>query len=188
MKKTILFAFFALFFCLSGVSLFAQNNALFKAAEKGTSADVQNAVKKGADVNARDSYGNERTALMVASSNDALDVIKELIALNADVNAQDIYGKTALMYAAEFSTNTEIIKTLIKANADVNAKDSDGMTALMLALSEDNINADTVRLLVASGADVKTQNKYMKRAIDYLEKNKKLRGTNVYLELRELLR
>jgi len=84
----------------------------------------------GADVHARDEYG--QTALILAAGNGHTATVERLLAAGADVNARDQNGQTALMFA-EGRGHTEMVERLLAAGADVNARDRNGRTALMLA-------------------------------------------------------
>ena len=73
---------------------------LLEAASKGNYAQIEDIIKQGVNVNAKDKYG--KTALMHAASAGHLDVVKFLVehgADVADVNAKDEMGWTASEYA-----------------------------------------------------------------------------------------
>jgi ankyrin repeat protein len=83
-------------------------------------------------VNAKSTLG--ATALMSASGQEHLDVVKTLLAANADANAaQNSY--TALMLASQ-NGHLDMVQTLLDSNADVNAKSTLGLTALTLAVQK----------------------------------------------------
>src|SRR5262245_34853914 len=69
--------------------------ALLKAAQAGSVADVQAALKAGVDVNAADESGS--TALSIAAYGGHGDVVQALLAANADVNRANRKGLTPLM-------------------------------------------------------------------------------------------
>ena len=86
------------------------------------------------------------TALMGASLNGHLDVVRALLAAKANVNAKYSDGMTALMMASS-KGNLDLVQALLAEGADVNAKTSNGVTALMLAK-----DAEVRALLVRAGA------------------------------------
>lgn len=121
---------------------------LFSAAKDGNTQRVNELIKTGVNVNRRN--GTNHTALMYASTQGHLKVVKALIEAGADVNSPNPFGGiTALMYAS-MRGYSGVVKALIKARANLNQHEHiRGRTALMLA-SE---HPDVVRELVRAGAD-----------------------------------
>jgi ankyrin repeat protein len=77
---------------------------------------------KGADVNATDNHGN--TALMLAASGGAFQVIQTLIGGGANVNAKNKDGWTALRFARESKeADEERQKLIVKLLQEAGAKD-----------------------------------------------------------------
>ncbi|MEM4295602.1 MAG: ankyrin repeat domain-containing protein, partial [Candidatus Anstonellales archaeon] len=107
-----------------------ENAKLINSSKNGDIIGVVKAFLNGADVNAKDKYGN--TALIWATENNNTDIVELLIKAEVDVNVQDKDGRTALMYAAKHG-NTEIVKLLRKGGAAVNQEDNYGWTATMYA-------------------------------------------------------
>jgi len=106
----------------------ADGDGLHDAADNGDVEKVRALLDAGANVNARNNYGE--TALMRTALNGHAEVAALLIDAGADVDAKDDYGGTALMWAA-WRGNAEEVKLLIDAGADVDAKNDDGRTALV---------------------------------------------------------
>jgi ankyrin repeat protein len=138
-----------------------------KLCESGTPQQVQEALKAGADANAKNETGwtdfNEGvTALMIAAyRNENPEVVSILANAGADIDARDIEGGTALMWAAN-RENPEFVSVLLKAGADVNARDKvegdvdsvqSGLTVLMY-VARNNGNPEVISALVKAGADV----------------------------------
>ena len=96
-------------------------------------ADVSRCIGAGAEVNARDKYGN--TPLRKAAEhNENPAVITALVKAGAKVNAKDKYGNTPLHMAASENKNPAVITALLKAGADVIAKNKSGETPLQSAM------------------------------------------------------
>ena len=90
-------------------------------------------------------------ALMIASQEGQIDVVKHLIANGADVDTTNDEGWTALMIASH-QGYTEIVELLIANGADVNASEEKGRTALMIASFIGQ--TEIVKYLIVNGADV----------------------------------
>src|SRR5437879_7404602 len=94
--------------------------------------DGAGSLRKGADVNARDS--RVWTPLMRAAGNGHVEIVKLLIEHGADVNVRDTdkhnAGHTALMH----TTHLEIIELLLKHGGDPNIRNDRGLTGYETAL------------------------------------------------------
>ncbi|HEY2707045.1 MAG TPA: ankyrin repeat domain-containing protein [Caulobacteraceae bacterium] len=133
---------------------------LFRAARSGEVAAARNAIAAKVDVNAK---RDGETPLIAASAACQLGIVNVLLASGAKLNEQGRdrsfhfmapVGSTPLMAAARQSgpNCTSVAKRLINAGADVNVQDPDGRSALYSAAL--NGQLDTVRLLLAAGADI----------------------------------
>jgi hypothetical protein len=127
-----------------------------KLCRSGTAAQVEEAIRNGANVNASVGIGTTLgyTPLMEAAQYSTPDVVATLIKAGAEVNASTNNGSTPLSYAAWYST-LDVVTALIKAGADVNASNSYGGTALMTAAQFST--PDVVAALIEAGADVNAQ-------------------------------
>ena len=130
---------------------------LISAACVRTVEQLEEILKKGADINAKDITG--RTPLMNAVPRNTPSVVRFLIEAGSNVNAASETGMTPLMliaggarkkYPRKDDEIMDIVKLLLDAGADINAKDSEGRSALMFAL--ENENALVVKALLAAGA------------------------------------
>ena len=122
--------------------------------ESGLTRNISGLLARGADVNARYSYGF--TALMAAAGNGRTEtrIVAGLLNEGADINAEASDGSTALMIAAEHGHAETVLALLSHDGIKVNAAKSNGFTALMLAtlygrtktvlalLSRDEINVN----------------------------------------------
>jgi uncharacterized protein len=105
-------------------------------------------------------------ALMLASLNGDLDLVKLLITKGAEVNKQ---GWTPLHYAAA-NGNDDVAKLLIGYSADVNAQSPNGTTPLMMAARGDHMS--TAKLLLDHGANLNQKNQIGMNALDFAKQYK----------------
>ena len=126
---------------------------LYAASYDGDIAKVKELLKRGVNVNMKDSE-NGMTPLMIASANGRTTVVQTLLEKYADVSARANDGETALLMAATYGY-TDIVKILLKEGAQVNLKTiKEGLTPLIAAsfrghtgvvqalLAADNIDVD----------------------------------------------
>ena len=85
-------------------------------------------IDSGADLNAKNRYGN--TALIRSVLSKSPETAKLLIEAGADLNIQNDFSDTALIKATE-DNSIEMASLLINAGADLNIK-KNGYTALIL--------------------------------------------------------
>jgi ankyrin repeat protein len=133
-------------------------------------------LEKGADIHTKDNDGH--TPLMAICSGKTLDtdgteedylkIARLLIEQGADVNEMENKGETALHKAAFFHFDA-CIELLVQHGADINIQSHDGSTPMMNAISDEEIPRclQTVKLLVAKGADITLQDReYGHTALD----------------------
>ena len=110
---------------------------LFDAVKSGDLAEVERLLNAGADIEARDRWGN--TPLHYACINGHTEVARMLLDHGADVGARDQWGDTPLHLACEWCAyNT--IEILIERGADPGAQGEDGRTPLDYACDLDESN------------------------------------------------
>src|SRR6202167_2237231 len=136
---------------LAGASLaLAGAPSLLDTAEAGDHvAAMRLASAKGADVNAAGADGT--TAIMYASANGDLELVRALIKIGANVKLANQFGTSALTEAAIIGS-APIVEALLKAGGDPNFKNSKGATPLMAAARTGKV--DAAKALLASGADI----------------------------------
>lgn len=127
----------------------AEGKTLYEAVAKGEQKLVKVLLKKGADVNAKDTKG--LTPLVYAVAGGHEKIAKMLIDAGADVNAIANDGRRAL-YVAVAAGDLGIVKLLIEGRVDVNIKDGHGSTALHTAAVWDR--REIAEFLIKAGADV----------------------------------
>jgi ankyrin repeat protein len=132
----------------------AQDLALIAAARRGDLGVVEELIRAGASVQARD--GDGRTALLVATEADRIPVARALIAAGADVNAKDEMEDSPFLYAGAEGRNA-ILKMTLAAGADLKSVNRYGGTALIPAAHHGHIEA--VRILLGTKIDKDHVNK-----------------------------
>ena len=97
---------------------------------------VKRAVMQGANINAKDNYGN--TALLVAGwSTDNFHLIRYLVESGANINESNQNGDTPLMDAA-YLDKSEFVRYLLVSGADPSLKNFNGDSAMDLAKTDTN--------------------------------------------------
>src|SRR5690554_3664168 len=91
---------------------------LFRTAREGSAEEVTFLLSTGANVKARDEYG--QTPLMYAAAENSGEVLKVLLEAGADINARSGAGWTPLMYAAR-DNSIEVVLALAEWDADPSA-------------------------------------------------------------------
>ena len=120
------------------------NRTLIQAAGEGNIVLVRRCFAKDADVNTKDELGH--TPLHKAAREGHKIIIKLLIAKGADVNARD-YSATLLR---------DGVVTFTLDSGDLNPKNQGGYTPLYGSIV--GHHTETVKLLIANGADVNVKN------------------------------
>lgn len=164
------------------------NDFLFKACSDGDYARVRKLLNAGADINAREIESetplmyaavedrtevvkllldrgaeinlqsvNRETALGRAVGMSRYEAVSMLLDRGANIEQSTEGGGTPLMDAAGLD-DLKMLKLLLARGAKVNVTDDEGDTALMAAVVK-SVSSDTVRFLLASGADVNLRNK-----------------------------
>ncbi len=125
---------------------------------------VNRLLRERANVDARAPL--ERTALMTAALAGHASIVESLLIGGANVNLVDHRGTTALMEAAR-SGSVTAIHALAKRKADPDAIDASGRTALIIACQARHASEETVRALLALGADRARVDGDGKRALEH---------------------
>ena len=167
------------------------NNLLFKAVREAVKekdiSNIKKALDNGADVNAKNQYGETPLISGIPSGYGSMhEIDKEVVILllkrGAYINAKNKYGDTALHKASHLvkiescnksnEMTTEEIKEsrlgmitlLLDNNANIDAQDKEGNTPIYLATYSGA--DDVVNLLITRGANIDKKNIYNKKPID----------------------
>ncbi|CAB4387732.1 unnamed protein product [Rhizophagus irregularis] len=110
--------------------------------------------------------GDNKNALMIASSLDCYDIVKYLLTdNNIDINLQDNFGETALFLASALG-NAKIVKLLLRNNANPNICNNENVTPLIV--SSYNGHNDTVKALLEKGdVNINYQDNLCKTALSF---------------------
>jgi ankyrin repeat protein len=97
-----------------------------------TGIDVDTCQEKGM------THENGRTALILAISEEYLEIVKILIESGADPNLRDEDSSDSPLIYAVRKQNTEIVDLLVKSGANINYQNTNGDTAISIAQSISN--------------------------------------------------
>jgi ankyrin repeat protein len=114
-------------------------------------------IARGADVNAKDN--TVQSAYLVATSEGYLELLNLTLEHGADVDSKDSYNGTGLIRAADRG-HADIAGRLVQAKIKIDHINNLGWTALHEAIilgDGSRRYVDTVRVLVAAGADLRLQ-------------------------------
>ncbi|XP_024869085.1 uncharacterized protein LOC112452879, partial [Temnothorax curvispinosus] len=106
------------------INLLESTEKLFEAVKRNGSSDVENYIKAGAVVNAKNVNG---TSLHYAACNGYDNIVNILLQNGADPNTVDNKGFTPLHYAAK-SCHLKVVKLLLSNGAIYNTVSDDGKT------------------------------------------------------------
>lgn len=122
---------------------------LLDAVRAGDLAQVR-LVAGNADLEARDGQG--RTALLLATHANDVEIAKALIDAGANVNAKDSIKDTPYLYAGAEGRD-EILKSIL-ASGRANLKDTNRYGGTALIPAADKGHPSTVRILIEAGVDI----------------------------------
>ncbi|MDD9900405.1 MAG: ankyrin repeat domain-containing protein [Alphaproteobacteria bacterium] len=146
----------------------ANRTLLMRAARDGRADVMQDLIAMGARVDLKDGIG--RTALHYAAQRDNPQCIDVLVAAGACLNSQSIEQWTPLM-SAVCNGSVAVVARLLEVGADAEIKDNRECTPLMRAVKtvEITTTAETVKLLLAHGADMGVRDTLGKTIDDILK-------------------
>merc|ERR1711939_737013 len=121
--------------------------SLHDAARRGDLQKLQEFLKDGKDVNARDYKGV--TPVGYAVGHDQLSAVKVLIDAKANLNDVDSVGNSAVHFAAGYG-RVKVLEHLLARGAQASKANQMGMTAL--AAAQQNQHAAVINILQRHGA------------------------------------
>jgi ankyrin repeat protein len=136
------------------------DDALIEAAWEGDVRRARQLVADGADVNHQDD--SQQSPYLIATSQGHLDLLELTLRHGADVGSLDSFNGTGLIRAADRG-HADIVGRLLRTDIDVDHVNNLGWTALHEAIllgDGSRRYVDTVRLLVAGGADVERPSRH----------------------------
>ena len=138
------------------------NTALFEEIKRGRSSEALALLQRGANLEARDRFGN--TALLLAARTSRYKLVEELIEQGANINHQNLIGSTAILRAAT-ANRTKNVVILLEAGAEFNLRNNKGLTPLASAAF--NGDEDSFQLFLDRGAEPDVWDNSQKTAIVY---------------------
>ena len=125
------------------------NTALLRAAERGDADEVGRALRAGADIETRDAL--QHTPLLLAVTEDRVDVARLLVAMGADPDAVDHQHDTPWLVTG-VTGSVPMLEALLPATPDLRILNRYGGTSLIPASERGHV--DYVRRVLGTGIDV----------------------------------
>ena len=147
--------------------------------QTATVEGLNQVIKAGADVNARDDVGR---AALHWSAGASPAVIVVLLQAGADVQARDMYDRTPLHFVSATGSG-ENITLLVQAGADVNARTANDWTPLHGVAKFGT--PESVALLLTMGADGAARTEMGETAFVLGQTNARMAGTEALEVLRK---
>lgn len=111
--------------------------------------------------------------------------VQTLLEAGADVQARAERGRTPLHFMAGFSETPAVATALLAAGADIEVRAEGGRTPLHFA-AESTKTPAVVETLLDAGADPTAEDAAGQTPFDLMNKNGKLKDTDVYWRLNDL--
>ncbi len=136
--------------------------ALRKYSDSEKRETIEFLIKRGANINARNSRGETCLIDAVLEGNQAL--VQFLIDNGADINTRDNHGNTCLIDAV-LADHQAMVQSFLDKGLDINARDNYGNTCLFYAAQADN--QAMVQFLIDKDADINARDNYGNTCLVY---------------------
>ena len=115
--------------------------------------------------------------------------MKKLLLFAALITAATVsaHARTPEFFELAKTGTPRLIQAALNHREEVNGRDATGRTALMYA-AQINDNPEVIAALLKAGADAKAKSGKGMTALDYAQKNVRLKGTDAYRQLEEASR
>ena len=137
-----------------------KETALLRSAAAGCLACVKYLHEEGADIKAKNNWGN--TALVLSARQGDLACVKYLHEAGADVKYKNKWGNTALIWSAVYG-HLACVKYLHEQGADIDTQNKNRKTALMGSAYRGHLAC--IKYLCQQGADINAKNKWGNTAL-----------------------
>jgi hypothetical protein len=160
------------------VAMVSYENPLVMAVYEEDIELVRELIRKGADVNARET--DKMTALHAAVESGNVEIVRILLQTGAKVNARTDSRRTPLMML-DGDAKPELVNLLLKHGAKVTALD-DGKSTVLINAANFNVPAEVLQILIGAGAKVDAQNNEGRTALMEAAYEENLEAVKTLLE------
>ena len=159
------------------------HSALTLAIQNNSGSVVNYLISEGAQTDILDTKGNNLAHYLFATRGNPRDFDEKVKALREagfDFRKKQPDNST-IWHLAIAKNNLGLLKKVEDFGADINAKDNQGNTVLHYAAMKSS-NAETLKFLVANGANIKSTTEFGETAYDLAKENELLNQNNVSLD------
>ncbi len=147
--------------------------------QTATPADIDQQLAEGADINGQDDVGRSPLHFVAQASS---DTIAAMLAAGAEVSSEDSLQRQPIHFVSATAA-PEVVDVLLQAGADPNARTANDWTLLHGAAKWGR--ADTIALLLASGAEAGAINEMGEMPYDLIGGNTRVVDTPEFELLRQ---
>ncbi|MEG9862692.1 MAG: ankyrin repeat domain-containing protein [Parvularculales bacterium] len=149
-------------------------------------AEVEAALKRGADIDARDEKNGGTPLHWAAGYSSEPMVVELLLSRGAAINSRAIDGYTPLHVAAEQSKTPAVVELLLERGADIDTRTEKTRSTPLHIAALYNQTPDVLNVLLDRGANGTVRDKSGKTPFYYAWINKGLIATKAYWRLNDI--